>query len=111
MSTQEQVTSAKAIFQNSHLETSLDRRRFRRHLRSHARPDTRRRSREGKIVGESATARARWQDLISLNRLLLAGERAALDCGEPFTRAGVYASTAIYLFENLWSQKAGPPAP
>jgi uncharacterized protein len=27
--------------------------------------------------------------------------------GEPFTRAGVYASTAIYAFENLWPQKAG----
>ncbi len=32
--------------------------------------------------------------------------------GEPFTQAGVYASTAIHAFENLWPQKAGfPPAP
>jgi uncharacterized protein YciI len=31
---------------------------------------------------------------------------------EPFTRAGVYASTAIYAFQNLWPQKAGfPTAP
>jgi uncharacterized protein len=31
---------------------------------------------------------------------------------EPFTRAGVYASTAIHAFENLWPQKVGfPPAP
>src|SRR5688572_24368432 len=31
---------------------------------------------------------------------------------EPFTRAGVYASTTVYAFENLWPQKAGfPPAP
>ena len=30
---------------------------------------------------------------------------------EPFTRAGVYASTSIYPFQNLWPQKAGfPPA-
>lgn len=30
---------------------------------------------------------------------------------EPFTRAGVYASTSIYAFENLWAQKTGfPPA-
>ena len=28
---------------------------------------------------------------------------------EPFTRAGVYASTAIYPFQNLWPQKAGFP--
>ena len=31
---------------------------------------------------------------------------------EPFTRAGIYASTTIYAFQNLWPQKAGfPPAP
>lgn len=31
---------------------------------------------------------------------------------EPFTRAGVYASTSIHAFENLWPQKAGfPPRP
>jgi len=30
---------------------------------------------------------------------------------EPFTRAGVYASTAVYAFQNLWPQQAGyPPA-
>jgi uncharacterized protein YciI len=30
---------------------------------------------------------------------------------EPFTRAGVYASTAVHAFVNLWVQKAGfPPA-
>lgn len=30
---------------------------------------------------------------------------------EPFTRAGVYASSSIHAFENLWPQKAGvPPA-
>lgn len=30
---------------------------------------------------------------------------------EPFTRAGVYASTAVHAFTNLWPQKAGfPPA-
>jgi uncharacterized protein len=28
---------------------------------------------------------------------------------EPFTRAGVYASTAIYAFQNLWAQKTGFP--
>jgi uncharacterized protein YciI len=26
---------------------------------------------------------------------------------EPFTRAGLYASTSIYAFVNLWPQKAG----
>lgn len=26
---------------------------------------------------------------------------------EPFTRAGVYASTAIYAFQNLWPQRTG----
>lgn len=30
--------------------------------------------------------------------------------GEPFTRAGLYASTSIYPFINLWPQKAGFPA-
>lgn len=31
---------------------------------------------------------------------------------EPFTRAGVYASTSIHAFENLWPQRAGfPPRP
>jgi uncharacterized protein YciI len=30
---------------------------------------------------------------------------------EPFTRAGLYASTSIHAFVNLWPQKAGfPPA-
>jgi uncharacterized protein YciI len=30
---------------------------------------------------------------------------------EPFTLAGLYASTAIYAFNNLWPQKVGfPPA-
>jgi len=30
---------------------------------------------------------------------------------EPFTRAGVYASSSVHAFENLWPQKAGfPPA-
>jgi uncharacterized protein len=30
---------------------------------------------------------------------------------EPFTRAGVYASSSVHAFENLWHQKAGfPPA-
>lgn len=30
---------------------------------------------------------------------------------EPFTRAGLYASTSVYAFSNLWPQKAGfPPA-
>lgn len=30
---------------------------------------------------------------------------------EPFTRTGVYASSSIHAFENLWPQKAGfPPA-
>ena len=30
---------------------------------------------------------------------------------EPFTRAGVYASSSIHAFQNLWPQKAGfPPA-
>jgi uncharacterized protein len=27
--------------------------------------------------------------------------------GEPFTRAGLYASTEVHAFVNLWSQKAG----
>ncbi|MCJ0762098.1 YciI family protein [Variovorax terrae] len=31
---------------------------------------------------------------------------------EPFTKAGLYASTAVHGFVNLWPQKAGfPPAP
>ncbi|MBA2965127.1 MULTISPECIES: YciI family protein [Ramlibacter] len=31
--------------------------------------------------------------------------------GEPFTRAGLYAATSVYAFQNLWPQKAGfPPA-
>ena len=30
---------------------------------------------------------------------------------EPFTKAGLYASTSIHAFVNLWPQKAGfPPA-
>ena len=30
---------------------------------------------------------------------------------EPFTRAGLYASTSIHAFTNLWPQKVGfPPA-
>jgi uncharacterized protein YciI len=29
---------------------------------------------------------------------------------EPFTRAGLYASTSIYPFISLWPQKAGFPA-
>ena len=30
---------------------------------------------------------------------------------EPFTRAGVYASSSVHAFQNLWPQKAGfPPA-
>jgi uncharacterized protein len=30
---------------------------------------------------------------------------------EPFTRAGLYASTTVHAFQNLWPQKAGfPPA-
>jgi len=29
--------------------------------------------------------------------------------GEPFTRAGVYASNSIHAFVNLWPQKAGFP--
>lgn len=28
---------------------------------------------------------------------------------EPFTRAGVYASSSIHAFVNLWPQKAGFP--
>ena len=28
---------------------------------------------------------------------------------EPFTKAGVYASTSIHAFVNLWPQKAGFP--
>lgn len=31
---------------------------------------------------------------------------------EPFTRAGLYASTTVHAFANLWPQRAGfPPAP
>jgi uncharacterized protein YciI len=30
---------------------------------------------------------------------------------EPFTRAGVYASTQVHAFRNLWPQKAGFPEP
>jgi uncharacterized protein YciI len=30
---------------------------------------------------------------------------------EPFTRAGLYASTTVHAFNNLWPQRAGfPPA-
>lgn len=28
---------------------------------------------------------------------------------EPFTRAGLYASTTVHAFSNLWPQKAGFP--
>lgn len=28
---------------------------------------------------------------------------------EPFTRAGIYAQTAVHAFANLWPQKAGFP--
>lgn len=31
--------------------------------------------------------------------------------GEPFTKAGLYASTSIQAFVNLWSQKTGFPPP
>jgi uncharacterized protein YciI len=30
--------------------------------------------------------------------------------GEPFTKAGLYASTSVHAFVNLWPQKAGFPA-
>ena len=31
---------------------------------------------------------------------------------EPFTREGVYASSTVYAFSNLWPQRTGfPPAP
>jgi uncharacterized protein YciI len=29
--------------------------------------------------------------------------------GEPFTRAGLYASTEVHAFVNLWPQRAGFP--
>lgn len=29
--------------------------------------------------------------------------------GEPFTRAGLYASTTVHAFVNLWPQRAGFP--
>lgn len=29
--------------------------------------------------------------------------------GEPFTRAGLYASTEVYAFHNLWPQQVGFP--
>jgi hypothetical protein len=28
---------------------------------------------------------------------------------EPFTRAGLYAASSVYAFQNLWPQKAGFP--
>lgn len=38
-------------------------------------------------------------------------DAAAWIAGEPFTKAGLYASTTIYGFRNLFPQKAGfPPA-
>ena len=43
-----------------------------------------------------------------------ASREAALSwlAAEPFTRAGLYAGTSVYAFQNLWPQKAGfPPAP
>jgi uncharacterized protein YciI len=43
-----------------------------------------------------------------------ASRQAAHDwlAGEPFTRAGLYAATSVYAFQNLWPQQAGfPPAP
>jgi len=30
---------------------------------------------------------------------------------EPFTRAGVYSSTQVHAFRNLWPQKMGFPEP
>lgn len=29
--------------------------------------------------------------------------------GEPFTRDGLYASSSVYAFDNLWPQKTGFP--
>lgn len=40
-------------------------------------------------------------------------DRAAAEswlANEPFTRAGLYAETKIYAFNNLWPQKVGFPA-
>ena len=31
-------------------------------------------------------------------------------CEEPFTQAGLYASTTVHAFLNLWPQKTGFPA-
>jgi uncharacterized protein len=47
---------------------------------------------------------------------LLAIEFASRDAAqewlsnEPFTRAGLYASTALHAFANLWPQKVGFPS-
>jgi len=32
---------------------------------------------------------------------------AQWQAGEPFTRAGLYASMTVHAFQNLWPQKAG----
>jgi uncharacterized protein YciI len=40
--------------------------------------------------------------------------RAAVDewlSNEPFTKAGVYEKPVIHVFNNMWAQKVGFPAP
>lgn len=49
----------------------------------------------------------------SLLAIDFASREAALAwlADEPFTRAGLYASSEVHAFQNLWPQRAGFPPP
>jgi uncharacterized protein YciI len=49
----------------------------------------------------------------SLLAIDFASRQAAMEwlAGEPFTKAGVYASVTVQAFLNLWPQKTGFPPP
>ena len=49
----------------------------------------------------------------SLLAIEFASREAALAwlADEPFTRAGLYASSDVHAFQNLWPQRAGFPPP
>jgi uncharacterized protein YciI len=61
----------------------------------------------GPLVGEDGQTMV--GSLLAIEFDSLAAAQAWL-ADEPFTRAGVYASTRVHAFLNLWPQKAGFPA-
>lgn len=72
-------------------------------------------------LGEMASRIAFAGPLVADDGVTMAGSLLAIDfdsrdaaqawlAAEPFTRAGLYASTSVYPFINLWPQKAGFPA-